>query len=110
MKHDDVTGRTVDMPTSPPPTHRHTRAELLRELDGRLGRVEGQVRGLRRMLAEDRPCTDVLVQTSWVMHALDAVRVRLLADHLAAMTAPATDDPATETSAAAVERLLRLSR
>lgn len=52
------------------------------ELVSRLRKIEGQVRGLQRMLAEDAYCVDVLTQISAVTAALDKVGLRLLRDHL----------------------------
>ena len=48
----------------------------------RLHRVEGQVRGLERMVEEDRYCIDVLTQISAAERALQGVAVGLLNDHL----------------------------
>jgi DNA-binding FrmR family transcriptional regulator len=48
----------------------------------RLRRVEGQVRGIQRMVDEDRYCIDVLDQVSAVTRALQAVALELLDDHL----------------------------
>jgi DNA-binding FrmR family transcriptional regulator len=48
----------------------------------RLRRVEGQVRGLQRMVDEDQYCIDVLTQISAATKALQAVAVELLEDHL----------------------------
>jgi DNA-binding FrmR family transcriptional regulator len=47
----------------------------------RLRRVEGQVRGLARMIEEDRYCIDILTQISAVQAALDKVALGLLDDH-----------------------------
>jgi CsoR family transcriptional regulator, copper-sensing transcriptional repressor len=47
----------------------------------RLRRIEGQVRGLERMVEEDRYCIDVLTQISAVQAALDKVALGLLDDH-----------------------------
>ena len=49
----------------------------------RLRRIEGQVRGIERMVAEDVYCIDVLTQISAVTKALHAVGLGLLEDHLA---------------------------
>jgi DNA-binding FrmR family transcriptional regulator len=49
----------------------------------RLRRIEGQIRGLQRMVEEDRYCIDVLEQVSAVTRALQAVSLELLNDHLA---------------------------
>jgi DNA-binding FrmR family transcriptional regulator len=48
----------------------------------RLNRIEGQVRGIGRMIDEDRYCIDVLTQVSAVQSALDALALRLLEHHL----------------------------
>src|SRR5919198_5003336 len=47
----------------------------------RLARIEGQVRGLRRMVDEEAYCIDVLTQIAAVERALDGVALKLLADH-----------------------------
>ena len=47
----------------------------------RLRRIEGQIRGLQRMVDEDRYCMDVLTQTSAAKAALEKVALLLLADH-----------------------------
>jgi DNA-binding FrmR family transcriptional regulator len=54
------------------------RAKLL----NRLHRIEGQVRGLTRMLEEDRYCIDVLTQVRAVKAALARVETMMLQDHL----------------------------
>ena len=51
------------------------------QLQNRLRRVEGQVRGIERMVDEDRYCIDVLTQISAVQAALDKVALGLLDDH-----------------------------
>ena len=48
----------------------------------RLARIEGQVRGIGRMLEEDRYCVDILTQVSAVRSALDALALELLQNHL----------------------------
>jgi DNA-binding FrmR family transcriptional regulator len=48
----------------------------------RLRRIEGQVRGLQRMIEEDRPCGDIMTQVSSVQEALRAAGRELLRDHL----------------------------
>lgn len=49
----------------------------------RLKRIEGQVRGLARMIDEDTYCIDILTQISAVTKALEATALGLLDDHLA---------------------------
>ena len=53
-----------------------------RDLMNRLKRIEGQVRGLQRMLEEDAYCPEILVQASAVNSALNSFSRTLLADHL----------------------------
>jgi CsoR family transcriptional regulator, copper-sensing transcriptional repressor len=48
----------------------------------RLHRIEGQVRGLERMVEEDRYCIDVLTQISAVTTALESLALRILDDHV----------------------------
>ncbi len=48
----------------------------------RLSRIEGQVRGIQRMIDEDTYCIDVLTQVSAVTKALQAVAVGLLEEHV----------------------------
>jgi DNA-binding FrmR family transcriptional regulator len=55
----------------------------------RLRRIEGQVRGLQRMVEDDRYCIDVLEQVSAATRALQAVALELLDDHLAHCVADA---------------------
>jgi DNA-binding FrmR family transcriptional regulator len=47
----------------------------------RLNRIEGQVRGVNRMVSEDRYCVDILNQVSALKSALDAVAMMLLENH-----------------------------
>lgn len=49
----------------------------------RLRRIEGQVRGIQRMVEEDRYCADILVQISSIQEALRGVSRELMRNHLA---------------------------
>lgn len=60
-------------------------------LQNRLRRIEGQVRGLQRMVDEDSYCIDVVTQVSAVKSALDRVAMLLLQDHLAHCVAGAVE-------------------
>ena len=79
----------------------------------RLRRVEGQVRGLQRMVEEDKYCIDVLTQVSATTRALQAVALELLEDHLRHCVAHAIEsgspdgDEKVREAAAAVQRLVR---
>jgi DNA-binding FrmR family transcriptional regulator len=48
----------------------------------RLRRIEGQVRGLQKMVEDDKYCIDILTQVSAVTRALQSVAIGLLEDHL----------------------------
>jgi CsoR family transcriptional regulator, copper-sensing transcriptional repressor len=50
-------------------------------LISRLNRIEGQVRGVTKMITEDRYCVDVLNQISALQSAMDAVAMQLLENH-----------------------------
>lgn len=56
--------------------------EELKLLVNRLNRIEGQVRGIRRMLEEDAYCTDILTQASAVTAAINTFSQELLANHI----------------------------
>ena len=87
------------------------RQELLRK---RLARIEGQVRGIARMIEDDRYCIDVLTQLAAVDTALEAVALKVLEDHVQHCVAGAlaSGDPAqaqekSEELLAAVQRFAR---
>jgi DNA-binding FrmR family transcriptional regulator len=55
----------------------------------RLRRIEGQVRGVERMVDEERYCIDILTQLSAIASGLDAVALKLLSDHVQSCVAGA---------------------
>jgi DNA-binding FrmR family transcriptional regulator len=65
-----------------------TKDQLLR----RLRRIEGQVRGIQRMVDEDRYCIDVLQQAAAVTAAMDRVALELLNDHVSHCMAQGAGD------------------
>ena len=81
------------------------------QLTARLKRIEGQVRGVERMIDDDRYCIDVLTQISAIQAALDKVALGLLDTHAANCVLGAGDDAAraekSDEMMAAVGRLLR---
>ncbi len=78
------------------------------QLQGRLRRVEGQVRGIQKMVDEERYCIDVLTQISAVQAALDKVALGLLDDHARHCVVGARDgEDRTGELMAAVGRLMR---
>jgi DNA-binding FrmR family transcriptional regulator len=81
------------------------------QLSKRLRRIEGQVRGIEKMVDEDRYCIDVLTQISAVQAALDKVALGLLDDHARHCIIEGRGDgepeQLTEELMAAVARLMR---
>lgn len=84
----------------------------------RLRRIEGQVRGIARMIEEDKYCIDVLTQVSAINKALHAVSIGLLEEHIshcvvgAANESQLTGNPEivqekVQEASAAISRLLR---
>jgi DNA-binding FrmR family transcriptional regulator len=80
----------------------------------RLRRIEGQVRGIERMVADDRYCIDVITQISAVTTALDAVAAKILDAHVghcvAGALASGDEDVAAEKSRELLEAVRRFSR
>ncbi|MBN9112694.1 MAG: metal-sensitive transcriptional regulator [Pseudonocardia sp.] len=79
----------------------------------RLRRIEGQVRGLQRMVAEDTYCIDVLTQVSAATRALQSFALELLTEHMsgclvdAARTGDEEGEAKVQEAAAAIARLVR---
>jgi CsoR family transcriptional regulator, copper-sensing transcriptional repressor len=74
----------------------------------RLRRIEGQVRGLQRMIDEDAYCIDVLTQVSAVTSALQSVALGLLNEHIGHCVAHAQGDEADAMVAEATRAIERL--
>ena len=79
----------------------------------RLRRIEGQIRGIQRMVQDDAYCIDVLTQISAATRALDSVALELLGEHLShcvreavAKGGPEADDKVRE-AREAITRLVR---
>src|SRR5438876_5632009 len=82
------------------------------QLQTRLKRIEGQVRGVERMVEEDRYCIDVLTQIAAVQAALDKVSLGLLDEHTRHCVLEGPDDARndrTDELITAVGRLIRRS-
>lgn len=83
------------------------------DLVRRLRQVEGQVRGLGRMVDEDQYCIDILTQVAAATRALQAVSIKLLDEHLrhcvsdAITEGGATADLKVTEASAAIARLVR---
>jgi DNA-binding FrmR family transcriptional regulator len=79
----------------------------------RLRRIEGQIRGLQRMVEDDKYCIDILTQVSAATKALQAVALGLLEDHLGHCVTDAVaegGDAATAKVKEASEAIARLVR
>jgi len=84
--------------------------ESIDELLKRLSRIEGQIRGIQRMIRERRSCDEILVQISAVRSALSGVAVKLLEDHVESCVKPsveAGDTKALEDFLDALKKLIK---
>lgn len=60
----------------------HHSKEVKKDLSDRLSRIEGQVRGVRRLIEEDTYCDGILNQITSIESALNGVRMQLLENHI----------------------------
>ena len=74
----------------------------------RLRRIEGQIRGLHKMVVEDRYCADIMVQVSSVQEALRAVGRSLMRNHLRHCAAEAIGKGSPEEAEAMYDELMDL--
>ena len=99
--------------TTDPGTATHGYAENKDSHLKRLRRIEGQVRGLQRMIAEDTYCIDILTQVSAATRALQSFSLELLEEHLSHCVAEATQRGGVEAeekvreASQAIARLVR---
>ena len=89
-------------------THGYVLSDDKEALLRRLRRIEGQVRGLQRMVEEERYCIDVLTQVSATTAALERVALLLVSDHVRHCVRTGGEERVDELMAA-VERLVRSS-
>ena len=91
------------------PGYMHRKDDYLR----RMRRIEGQVKGIERMVAEEKYCIDILTQVSAVTKALQAVALGLLDEHMshcvldAAQSGGAEADVKLQEASQAIARLVR---
>jgi DNA-binding FrmR family transcriptional regulator len=92
-----------------PPGYLDSKDDVLR----RLRRIEGQARGLQRMVEEEKYCIDILTQVSAMTKALQSVALNLLDEHIAHCVADAVRaggpeaDAKLQEAGAAISRLVR---
>jgi CsoR family transcriptional regulator, copper-sensing transcriptional repressor len=80
------------------------------QLQTRLRRIEGQVRGIERMVEEDRYCIDVLTQIAAIQAALDKVALGLLDGHARTCVIGADDELQAERTDELMAAIGRLTR
>ena len=61
---------------------KHRESKEYKDMINRLSRIEGQVRGIRKMVEEERYCVDILTQVSAIQSALNSFNKKLLASHI----------------------------
>lgn len=100
-------------PMSEGPARHHGYISAKDDYLQRLRRIEGQARGLQRMVEDEQYCIDILTQVSAMTKALQAVSMGLLEDHLrhcvtdaVAQGGPAAEEKIQE-AALAIKRLVR---
>jgi DNA-binding FrmR family transcriptional regulator len=91
----------------------YIRAKDKHQLQNRLRRIEGQVRGLQRMVEEEAYCVEILTQIASIVSASEKVALILLEDHVEHCVREAIEDGEKAEEkvaelAAAVERFLRV--
>ena len=109
---------TRENPRTPSPVgeeaaHGYIKAQDKENIQNRLRRIEGQVRGLQRMVEEEAYCIDILTQISSIVSAAEKVGAILLKDHVEHCVREAIEDgekvqEKTAELTAAVERFLRV--
>lgn len=103
---------TPDAETATPHQHRRStsyaadKAKILT----RLRRIEGQVRGVARMVEEDQYCIDVLTQLSSIIAAARATGLVVLEDHIRGCVLNAPDDERDATVAELTQAIERFTR
>jgi DNA-binding FrmR family transcriptional regulator len=96
----------MSTPTSP---SRHSYSRDRSQLLRRLSRLEGQVRGVARMIEREEYCIDILQQTAALRAAVDAVSLMLMEDHVAGCLATAVKTGEAQTYTEEVMEVVRRS-
>jgi DNA-binding FrmR family transcriptional regulator len=109
----DATRRTQATAPVEGSVHGYIKAKDKEKLQNRLRRIEGQVRGLQRMVDEESYCVDILTQVASVVSALEKVGALVLRDHVEHCVRESIEkgedaDQKIEELTAAVERFLRV--
>ena len=96
--------------TAPAAEHHHGYITAKDDYLKRLRRIEGQARGLQRMVDEEQYCIDILTQVSAMTKALQAVSMGLLEDHLRHCVTDAVARGGDEAEAKIQEATLAIKR
>lgn len=101
------------MESSHETVHGYIKARDKEKIQNRLKRIEGQVRGVRRMVDEETYCVDILTQLSSIVSASEKVALMLLKDHVEHCVRESIEkgegaDEKVEELTRAVERFLRV--
>lgn len=89
---------------------KHREDKEYRDLINRLSRIEGQVRGIRNMLEEERYCVDILTQVSAIQSALNSFNKVLLSNHIKSCVVQdiqAGDEKAVDELCATIQKLMK---
>lgn len=89
---------------------KHRSENEYKSLINRLSRIEGQVRGVKKMVESNAYCTDILVQVSAINAALNAFNRELLSEHIRTCVADGIREGRDETVEELVETLQKLMK
>ena len=98
---------TEEHPEEHRDSFRHSYTKDKGQLQRRLSRIEGQVRGIGRMIERDEYCVDILQQTSALRAAVDALAVLILEDHVQGCVRTAAERGEADIYAAEVLEVVR---
>ena len=88
--------RRVAAPPPDPSHFRHSYSKDTAQLMRRLSRMEGQVRGIARMIEREEYCVDILQQTAALRAAVDALSILILEDHVQGCVRTAAEQGAAD--------------
>ena len=109
---DDMEMKTTEsVETLPPCCRTRARTEKeVKDLTNRLSRIEGQIRGIRRMVEEDAYCIDIINQVSAANCALNSFTKLVLAEHIRTCVAEDVQEGGTEKLDELVKTLQKLMK
>ncbi|HOT27313.1 MAG TPA: metal-sensitive transcriptional regulator [Candidatus Ozemobacteraceae bacterium] len=84
----------------------HHHHESHPDVDRRLARIAGHIEGIRRMIGEEKPCTQILQQMKAVISALESARRIVLTDHVRHCLAHAIQKKSSKAAVDEVEQIL----